>query len=91
MSITEEKVVTNLINYDLFSRASFINRLIQIGVMKKLILILVIIIASLNFLYTFGYQGEPMSQLEFLSRTLGSIIILVISLRQLMKKYNTKP
>jgi len=91
MSITEEKVVTNLINYDLFSLASFINRLIQIGVMKKLILILVIIIASLNFLYTFGYQGEPMSQLEFLSRTLGSIIILVISLRQLMKKYNTKP
>ena len=91
MSITEEKVVTNLINYDLFSRASFINRLIQIGVMKKLILILVIIITSLNFLYTFGYQGEPMSQLEFLSRTLGSIIILVISLRQLMKKYNTKP
>jgi len=59
--------------------------------MKKLILILVIIIASLNFLYTLGYQGEPMSQLEFLSRTLGSIIILVISLRQLMKKYNTKP
>ena len=91
MSITEEKVVTNLTNYDLFSCASFINRLIQIGVMKKLILILVIIIASLNFLYTFGYQGEPMSQLEFLSRTLGSIIILVISLRQLMKKYNTKP
>jgi len=91
MSITEEKVVTNLINYDLFSRASFINRLIQIGVMKKLILILVIIIVSLNFLYTFGYQGEPMSQLEFLSRTLGSIIILVISLRLLMKKYNTKP
>ena len=91
MSITEEKVVTNLINYDLFSRASFINRLIQIGVMKKLILILVIIIASLNFIYTFGYQGEPMSQLEFLSRTLGSIIILIISLRQLMKKYNTKP
>ncbi|MDA8626419.1 hypothetical protein N9L21_02790 [Flavobacteriaceae bacterium] len=59
--------------------------------MKKLILILVIITASLNFLYTFGYQGEPMSQLEFLSRTLGSIIILIISLRQLMKKYNTKP
>jgi len=58
--------------------------------MKKLLLILVIIIASLNFLYTFGYQGEPMSQLEFLSRTLGSIIVLVFSLRQLLKKYNTK-
>jgi LEA14-like dessication related protein len=59
--------------------------------MKKLILIFVIIIASLNFLYTFGYQGEPMSQLEFLSRTLGSIIVLIISLIQLMKYYNTKP
>ena len=59
--------------------------------MKKLILILVIILASLNFIYTFGYQGEPMSQLEFLSRSLGSVIILVISLRELMKKYNSKP
>jgi hypothetical protein len=58
--------------------------------MKKILLILVIIIASLNFLYTFGYQGEPMSQLEFLSRTLGSIIVLVISLRQLMKNYDAK-
>jgi hypothetical protein len=62
-----------------------------IGYMKKLILILVIIIATLNFLYTFGYQGEPMSQLEFLSRTLGSIIVLVFSLRQLMKRYQTNP
>ena len=53
--------------------------------MKKLLLIIVIIIASLNFLYTFGYQGEPMSQLEFLSRTLGSIIILVFSIVQLNK------
>jgi hypothetical protein len=59
--------------------------------MKKLILILAIIIATLNFLYTFGYQGEPMSQLEFLSRTLGSIIVLVISLRQLMKRNQTNP
>ena len=59
--------------------------------MKKLLLILVIILASLNFLYTSGYQGEPMSQLEFLSRTLGSIIVLVLSLRKLMKKYNPKP
>ena len=58
--------------------------------MEKTLLILVIIIASLNFLYTFGYQGEPMSQLEFLSRTLGSIIVLVISLRQLMKNYDAK-
>ena len=59
--------------------------------MKKFLLILVIVIALLNFLYTFGYQGEPMTQLEFLSRTLGSIIVLVISLRQLLKKYDTKP
>ena len=59
--------------------------------MKKLLLILVTIIASLNFLYTFGYQGEPMSQLEFLSRTLGSIVVLVFSLRELMKKYNPQP
>jgi hypothetical protein len=59
--------------------------------MKKFILILVIILASLNFIYTFGFQGEPMSQLEFLSRSLGSVIILVISLRELMKKYNSKP
>ena len=59
--------------------------------MKKLILIVVLVIAILNFLYTFGYQGEPMSQLEFLSRTLGSIIVLVFSLRQLMKKHNPKP
>ena len=58
--------------------------------MKKLLLILVIVIALLNFLYTFGYQGEPMSQLEFLSRALGSIIVLVISLRQLMKNYDAK-
>ena len=57
---------------------------------KKLLLIIVIIIASLNFLYTFGYQGEPMSQLEFLSRTLGSIIILVFSIVQL-NKVTTKP
>jgi len=58
--------------------------------MKKILLIIVIIIASLNFLYTFGYQGEPMSQLEFLSRTLGSIIILVFSIVQL-NKVTTKP
>ena len=58
--------------------------------MKKLLLIIVIIIATLNFLYTFGYQGEPMSQLEFLSRTLGSIIILVFSIL-LLNKVTTKP
>jgi len=58
--------------------------------MKKLILIFAIIIASLNLLYTFGYQGEPMSQLEFLSRTLGSMIILII-LIILLNKVPTKP
>ena len=57
--------------------------------MKKLILILVIIIASLaslNLLYTFGYQGKPMSQLEFLSRTLGSLAIVLGALLFLIKK-----
>ena len=58
--------------------------------MKKLILIFAIIIASLNLLYTFGYQGEPMSQLEFLSRTLGSMIIIIISII-LLNKVPTKP
>ena len=53
--------------------------------MKKLILILVIIIASLNLLYTFGYQGEPMSQLEFLTRTLGSITIVLGALLLIKK------
>jgi hypothetical protein len=55
--------------------------------MKKLILILVIIIASLNLLYTFGYQGEPMmSQFEFLTRTLGSITVILGGLLLLIKK-----
>ena len=54
--------------------------------MKKLILILVLIIAILNFLYTFGYQGEPMSQLEFLSRMLGSLTFGLVSIILLNKK-----
>ena len=54
--------------------------------MKKLILILVLIIAILNFLYTFGYQGEPMSQLEFLSRSLGSLAFGLVSIILLNKK-----
>ena len=53
--------------------------------MKKLILILVIIVASLNLLYTFGYQGEPMSQSEFLIRTFGSLIFGSISMLILLK------
>ena len=54
--------------------------------MKKLIMILIIIIATLNLLYTFGYQGEPMSQLEFLTRTLGSIAVILGGLFLLIKK-----
>lgn len=54
--------------------------------MKKVILILVIIVATLNLLYTFGYQGEPMSQLEFLTRTLGSITVILGGLFLLIKK-----
>jgi len=54
--------------------------------MKKLIFILILIIAILNFLYTFGYQGEPMSQLEFLSRILGSLTFGLISIIFLNKK-----
>lgn len=54
--------------------------------MKKLIMILVIIVATLNLLYTFGYQGEPMSQLEFLTRTLGSITVILGGLFLLIKK-----
>lgn len=56
--------------------------------MKKsyIIAILLIIIAVLNFLYTFGYQGEPMSQIEFLSRSLGSLGLGLISVFLLIKK-----
>ena len=54
--------------------------------MKKLIIILVIIVATLNLLYTFGYQGEPMSQFEFLTRTLGSITVILGGLFLLIKK-----
>ena len=53
--------------------------------MKKLILILVIIVATLNLLYTFGYQGEPMSQFEFLTRALLSIAIVLGTLLLLKK------
>ena len=56
--------------------------------MKKshIIAILLIIIAVLNFLYTFGYQGEPMSQIEFFSRTFGSLGLGLISIFLLIKK-----
>ncbi len=54
--------------------------------MKKLILVSLIVIAILNFLYTFGYQGEPMSQIEFLSRTFGSLVLAAFAIILLNKK-----
>ena len=54
--------------------------------MKKTFLILIIIVSIINFLYTFGYQGEPMSQLEFLGRSYASLILGVISLIILFRK-----
>ena len=54
--------------------------------LKTIIPILFIVIAILNFLYTFGYQGEPMSQIEFLSRTFGSLGLVLISIFLLIKK-----
>ena len=53
--------------------------------MKKLVLILLILISILNFLYTFSYQGVPMSQFEFLTRTFGSLIIGSASILLLLK------
>jgi len=46
----------------------------------------VIVASTINFLYTFGYQGEPMSQLEFLSRTFGSILFGTLSVVILLKR-----
>jgi len=54
--------------------------------MRKLLFILVIVASTINFLYTFGYQGEPMSQLEFLSRTFGSIFFGTLSVVLLLKR-----
>jgi len=54
--------------------------------LKIILPILFIVIAILNFLYTFGYQGEPMSQIEFLSRTFGSLGLVLISIFLLIKK-----
>ena len=54
--------------------------------MKKLILIVVLVIAILNLLYTFGYQGEPMSQLEFITRTSGSLSFGLASILLLKMK-----
>ena len=54
--------------------------------MKKIFLILIIIVSIINFLYTFGYQGEPMSQLEFLGRSYASLIFGGISLIILFRK-----
>ena len=54
--------------------------------MRKLILLLLIVIATLNFVYTFGYQGEPMSQFEFLFRTYGSLVLAAFAIILLNKK-----
>tara|TARA_B100001057_G_C22056520_1_gene646609 strand:- start:98 stop:295 length:198 start_codon:yes stop_codon:yes gene_type:complete len=54
--------------------------------MKKLILVSLIVIAILNFIYTFGYQGEPMSQFEFLFRTYGSLALAAFAIILLNKK-----
>ena len=43
------------------------------------------VLAMLNLLYTFGYQGEPMTQVEFLSRVFGSIGLGLGSLALLIK------
>ena len=56
--------------------------------MKKIFLILIIIVSIINFLYTFGHQGKPMSQLEFLGRSYASLIFGVISLIILLRKKN---
>ena len=56
--------------------------------MKKLkitTLIILMVLALLNLLYTFGYQGEPMTQVEFLSRVFGSIGLGLGSLALLLK------
>ena len=54
--------------------------------MRKLLFILVIVASTINFLYTFGYQGEPMSKVEFLSRTFGSVFFGTSSVVLLLKK-----
>jgi hypothetical protein len=56
--------------------------------MKKLLFLLVLIISIANFFYTFGYQGEPMIQFEFLFQTLVSIFFGVISIVQLIRIKN---
>ena len=45
-----------------------------------------IVASTINFLYTFGYQGEPMSKVEFLSRTFGSVFFGTSSVVLLLKK-----
>ena len=54
--------------------------------MRKLLFILVIVASTINFLYTFGYQGDPMSKVEFLSRTFGSVFFGTSSVVLLLKK-----
>jgi hypothetical protein len=64
--------------------------------MRKLLIILVLIVSIVNFLYTFGYQGEPMSKVEFLSRTFASVFfgtssVVLLLLLLLKKKKPSKP
>jgi len=56
--------------------------------MKKLFFIVVLIMSIANFMYTFGYQGEPMIQFEFLFRTLVSVFFGGISIVQLIRIKN---
>lgn len=51
----------------------------------KTILRCLFFVSFLNFLYTFGYQGPPMSQLEFLGRVFGSILVGGTSIILLIK------
>jgi hypothetical protein len=53
----------------------------------KIILMGLFLVSFLNLLFTFGYQGAPMSQIEFLARTLGSIVIGGSSILILITKF----
>jgi hypothetical protein len=39
----------------------------------KILYITIMVIGGFELLYTFGYQGEPMTQFGFLFRALGSL------------------
>ena len=59
----------------------------------RILFISVIVLGSFELLYTFGYQGEPMTQIGFLSRTLGSLGFIafgIIMLGKITKKWQTQ-